>query len=137
LDLRKEKKSKKMKKDELINTFWEVIILPLLDKAIESTQKPVKDIILELAESGTTLGYLAKVYGFEKYLKKFDYFFKIVKETAKSARPEDVDKFIGYIIEEVLPRKDPILAELFKNDQKVYEWFRQSIFELWQMFKGG
>jgi len=130
------KRKSKTKEDKLVDTIWETLVKPLLDIAVEKTQMPIKDLILRLVDSGITLGYLAKVYKFENYLKKFGNFLKMFKEMAKSATPEEVNQFVDYIVNTVLPRKDPILADLFKRDQKTFEWFRQSIFELWQMFRG-
>jgi len=131
----KVKKEKKSKKDKLTDIFWDFIVKPLIDKAVEVTQMPTRELVIKLVETGTTLGYLARIYDLKKYLKKFDILLKMVKEMAKNATPEDVDKFINYVVNEVLPKKDPVLADLFK-DEKVYTWFRQSVFELWQLFKG-
>jgi len=131
--VKKKEKSSKSREEELVDKFWNDVVRPILDIAVETTQMSVYDLVTRLIETNTTLGYLAQVYDFKKWIKKIPFLFDYVRDLAKNATPREVDEFINYVLSEVLPRKDPGLAQLIK--ERGFMWFRQSIFELWQLFK--
>ena len=120
---------------KIVDEVWTTIIEPILAKIVKKSGKSIIDGMAELVDRGITLGYIVKTSGGLNYLKKFGILSMFQGYAVKSTE-EDVRNFIRWVLEEVLPRKMPGVSTYIKNNPEAYQWFEQSIFELWRILRG-
>ncbi len=120
---------------KIVDEVWTTIIEPILTKIVKKSGKSIIDGVAELVDRGITLGYIVRTSGVLNYLKKFG-ILSMFQSYALKSTEEDVRNFIHWLLEDVLPRKMPGVATYIKNNQDAYQWFEQSIFELWRILRG-
>ena len=131
------KKSEKVKKKTSIALwFWRKFVDPILTTIAEETGESIDKLVWRLVETNTTLGYVCKIYDVKSFLrKKLGPWARFIRYVAESAKPEEVERFVDFLVEKVFKKCRPDLYQMFKRDDRAYLWLKQSIFELWQLAK--